>query len=276
MIYKNRIHGLVSRAAEVASQHGVRFLARRTVTYSNNICRVKCRNLLYQARYGSAAPDPYRLIRVSPLDVEYVRVPRFSATLPTTRDGTYIIGGSWDREHSDRVKYEYNLSDNTAGEEELIALDNFVFYRSARRHFCEGISWKSTELYKFIKENGRSMDLKSFDRLYEEISENGYLSQRYLERSASEDEINHLHRNPSRPPEHNEVYVNIGRDGQLVLDEGKHRFTIARLLRLNEIPCRVLVRHEKWQEKRKQVAHGDVPDGIDLTHPDLQDVRPSG
>ncbi|MHA2428404.1 MAG: hypothetical protein ACXADB_10310, partial [Candidatus Hermodarchaeia archaeon] len=46
------------------------------------------------------------------------------------------------------------------------------------------------------------------------------------------------------------ILVNVGRNGKYLFQDGRHRLAIAKILNLNKIPVRVLVRHEKWQGLR--------------------------
>lgn len=69
-----------------------------------------------------------------------------------------------------------------------------------------------------------------------------------------------------------EVLVDIGRDGSLLLGNGRHRLAIAKLLEVDAIPVGVLVRHADWIVHRDAVADGErVPD--DPEHPDLADLE---
>lgn len=46
-----------------------------------------------------------------------------------------------------------------------------------------------------------------------------------------------------------ELTINIGRDGQLIRNSGgRHRVSMARILGIEEIPARVLVRHPQAEE----------------------------
>jgi hypothetical protein len=69
--------------------------------------------------------------------------------------------------------------------------------------------------------------------------------------------------------------VVIARDGEIYWTEGYHRFAIASLLDVEEIPVYVLCRHEAWQEIRDRVAGTPQSDlspelTAHLDHPDLQ------
>jgi hypothetical protein len=75
---------------------------------------------------------------------------------------------------------------------------------------------------------------------------------------------------------YHEVTIDIGRDGEFIFDDGRHRFVIAKLLGLDEIPVRVLVRHKKWQQIRGYILSQSSIDEVDdeyhkyLDHPDIR------
>lgn len=66
------------------------------------------------------------------------------------------------------------------------------------------------------------------------------------------------------PPELYEVTVNVGRDGEFILNEGRHRFSVANALGLSSIPVRVLIRHKEWQQMREEIVSKE-----NHSHPDL-------
>lgn len=75
-----------------------------------------------------------------------------------------------------------------------------------------------------------------------------------------------------------EPLVTIGRDGEIFLNDGRHRFAIATILGIESIPVHVVGRHRDWQRVRDGFAHAD--DVTELRsdyqqyagHPDLRDV----
>ncbi|OYR41415.1 hypothetical protein [Halorubrum sp. Eb13] len=73
----------------------------------------------------------------------------------------------------------------------------------------------------------------------------------------------------------NEIVVDVGRTGELLLVSGKHRYSIARALDLDEIPVTFLVRHAKWMQIRRALVRGADPvptEPLD-DHPDLRDLE---
>ena len=136
-------------------------------------------------------------------------------------------------------------------------------YQSLVEHFVEGRPWEETDYYQRIVDTEKFdyVDdpvnfLSQYDRLFESIQEEGYQD---------------LH----------PVVLNVGREGQLIRHNGAHRLTIARILGIDSVPARILIRHQRWQEIRNRVARTDSIDELpkevrdDLDHPDLRDVRPT-
>ncbi|MFC5970835.1 hypothetical protein ACFPYI_05765 [Halomarina salina] len=78
-----------------------------------------------------------------------------------------------------------------------------------------------------------------------------------------------------------DIQVDIGRDGEVLQHNGRHRLWIAQHLGLDEIPVCVFVRHEQWQDLRDEVAAATSVDELSdrarrhLDHPDMVDVRGS-
>jgi 2-polyprenyl-3-methyl-5-hydroxy-6-metoxy-1,4-benzoquinol methylase len=73
-----------------------------------------------------------------------------------------------------------------------------------------------------------------------------------------------------------EVRVQIGRKGELLLEEGRHRLAIAQLLELEEIPAIVTRRHEEWEALRQDIIKIVLQRGFihqPFNHPDL-DILP--
>ena len=46
-----------------------------------------------------------------------------------------------------------------------------------------------------------------------------------------------------------DILIDVSRDGELLFVDGRHRLSIAKILGIDKIPVRVLVRHEKWVKK---------------------------
>jgi hypothetical protein len=78
-----------------------------------------------------------------------------------------------------------------------------------------------------------------------------------------------------------EIAVNIGRHGQYLFQDGRHRLAIAKALNIPRVPVKVLVRHRQWVEFREFLRSlgrngggSSVPNELyqNAVHPDLQDI----
>lgn len=237
--------------------------------------RLLARRLKHRVIYD-APPPIYRLYRVDPDEItrsiswnrlenlgqapkneyfQYSRKPEIAGR---------VVGGDWDRATK---PYEEN-----------------VVYRSFVTRFVDGRPWAETQLYANVTariERGEvwwgCSSIEEFearceylDRLFEEIRENGYKTQREL--SALGAGFEYRGCNPINAVVEGEVAVSIGRDGDLLFHDGRNRLSIAKILDLDELPVVVLVRHEKWQETRERVRNGaNVPADL-RDHPDIRQV----
>ena len=227
---------------------------------------VKARTWYNYDRKNSANLYPLKLIWINPQEIEY------GVNRPELKDvkGTLlpqILDGSWD-------------------EELIFNEDERKRYRSMKQHFEDGLEWTETEHYKWKKEilnqNGKvdyGGDIQTeeeleqvydrIDELYQEIKKNGYKTQREIRKK--EKIINAQIRPDHYTNELNEVIVDIGRNGEILFHENRHRFYISKILGLEKIPVRVLIRHKKWQEKRNIAIENPKALSKEKTdHPDIE------
>ncbi len=165
-----------------------------------------------------------------------------------------VLDGDWDTPHRQRF-----------GELDVT--------RSLREALVDGRPWESTDLYAralrsiesgtpmwgCTTEQGFRERLVGLERLFEDMSSNGYRTQAEL---GSDDLAD-------------EVRVGIRRDGQILFIDGRHRLAMARILGIERIPVNVVVRHQEWARFRHVISDyigprkGRVYQTID--HPDLSD-----
>ncbi|WP_440991903.1 hypothetical protein [Haloarchaeobius baliensis] len=206
--------------------------------------------------------DPFRVDRIRPSAVE--RTAEFFDHAPKYRRAGRVVGGNWDQ-HPER------FTDRT-------------LYRSFEAHFDDVVPWTETAFFAETMariEDGerpwgcdRRADLErrctELDELYESIARNGVLSQAELlggdgKEPARKDRPNGLARRIE-----DEIAVHVGRDGEFLFCDGRNRLAIAKLLDVDSIPARIMVRHERWQSFRDDVAAGRVEPGRHADHPDIR------
>lgn len=181
------------------------------------------------------------------------------------RNSTRILDGDWDL-----TKKPF---------EELIS------YQTTREIFEKGKRWDETKLYyylpdkvsngkekwRFKNEKARDSWLAITEQLYKGIKKFGYKNQSELY-SFKKRLV------PKKwTPIIDEITVAIDRDGQFLFINGKHRLSVAKVLKIPEIPVVVLIRHKKWLEFRKKLLKFSKKSPqnkleFDFNHPDLQDI----
>lgn len=165
-------------------------------------------------------------------------------------------------------------------------LEDLIKYRSVVDRFQNGTPWEETDIYREALEriengetywNGcRTVDdlerrVDHVELLYETIRESGFKSQSNLHGES----VKSIALSGSFDRSKTDVAVAIGRDGEFLFVDGNHRLAIAHVLSVDEIPVRIVVRHEKWQKVREEVRQAD--DGSQLSararrhldHPDV-------
>jgi hypothetical protein len=155
---------------------------------------------------------------------------------------------------------------------DVIAFSTSLKYQGVVEHFEHGIPWGETTVFRkrygpAMAERGEVMGCTSIDSLI----------RRY--ELTIDPLFDSLRSRGLRPPSIREgvspVHVMVGRSGDLIWGAGgNHRLAIAKLLDVEWIPARVLVRHVEWQAIRERVRN-QGPESVAPrfeSHPDLQDL----
>ena len=216
--------------------------------------------LLTGRRYETST-DPFRLHSIDPARIGSVLVD--DSIHEHGGITSEVIGGEWERH--------------------TVPFEELDVYRAIRDRFENGVDWTETAFYHRVRREIRSGAVKwgcetveefddrceAIDSLYESIAKNGYVPQDELwERYCTSDRSGGI----EGPPSNYEVIVDIDRDGEYLLVDGRHRLSIARLLEMDRIPVQVKARHQRWQGKRERAKDGAAISG---DHPDLCDGRPA-
>ena len=276
----------VALARDIYRSEGLRPLVRATrdgvkARYRELSARVT--RARHRLRYGDASPEPYELIHVDPDDITYCVVPEMQSRFDPPF-GTYVVDGEWDAHYAPTgIWYPTDFEDRDTPL--LAKFEQFALHVSLLDHFECGTPWHDTEWYRWIESrpgygthySDAEATLERFsevEELYEHIERHGYRTQREL----VADERSPFSASTKANPEFHEVIINVGRDGELIFDDGRHRLSIAKILGLETIPVRVLVRHERWQALRHEIANATRIAELGsrakrhLDHPDMEDV----
>jgi len=211
--------------------------------------------------------DPYWIFWVDPNSIG----PASGGSFDFITDTGAIVGGSWDVESDTHIK-------------------DHKLYHVFKKRFHDGISWEETNYYKKKvrkirnRESERYFNLQAFeerleryDEMYAQFERGNYRLQEELAKQGHTSLPGDGGRAfvPSRTNRslmRHEIAVNIGRDGTMYYQDGRHRLAMAQLAGLTEIPVRVVVRHKKWQNLRDQIVNGHSVNSFNTDHPDMRRV----
>ena len=193
-------------------------------------------------RKNSASIDPFKVIWIDPAEI----------TLRKANDSQMF------REH----KIKPAIKDGDWDQKNIEYFEETEPFQSIQQRFEKGQSWNETR----IQDNESR---EKIERLYENIKAKGFKTQSEIK--PFNDPVHGIKHVDRFLNEINEIMVTIDRNGEIIFDDGNHRLSIAKILGLEKIPVRVLVRHEKWQEKRNKAV--EKPETLDekfRDHPDIE------
>lgn len=247
---------------------------RKSLIY-NRLKSYYYQNKSYEVYSYDAPINPFKTVFVDPDQIN-----RFTGRpLPLWKDKETCIGqvqgGDWDR-NSDLIIEEDYDHEERRWLYELIFLskyDETVFHKSFVRHFEHNVKWEETE---FVKKNIQRIEegyrgwksseskqellnsCEEMDRIFQKIRNQGYKQQKELE------DISTLLERKL-----NEVVVDIGGKGDLLLVDNRHRLSMAKILDIEQIPVCFLTCHKEWMETRDSVYHNE----IQRKHPDFSEFK---
>lgn len=204
--------------------------------------------------------DPLR-INLATQGLNSTKRPPEIRTALLSADPDLTLGGDWD---------------NRGWGTSLAEVESMDVYRAMRDCLLLGQAWEETKFFQRVRRQINSgvprwgcrteaelLKRLSIDieRLFNDISTSGYKTQLELYTAAHQDEIR----------------AGIRRDGRFVLFDGRHRLSIARLLKLSSVPVNVVVRHHEWitfKEEIRRYADEHLGGRVyqQLDHPDLADI----
>lgn len=222
--------------------------------------------------------DPVRIRWIDPQDIC-----RFTGRGEGIYNRWQSVGvvrdGNWDRGSPRRPKgKKATFLENVFSANQF---EETVLYKSFQEHFINDKKWQDTEFFQRLLqtiENGCPVwrDSKSkedllercqnIDRIYDDIKINGYKTQFEIIKDTrlKSNQVGFLDILTD------EICIDIGRNGELLFVDGRHRLAIAKLLGLEKIPVTILVRHEKWMKERDKIYNELSKDR--LLHPDMVEI----
>jgi len=252
------------KALEILREEGIWTLLSKSAAHitkpinskSNQLRFNSLKNHLRNRLVYEKPANPYSVIQIQPSEIE-----RKNTSINTRRGLSQVQNGNWDKK-----RHGFKNVDEVP---HISGLEQRILYNK---------EWEETDYYEYLNnkydDEYAQQRMKSYEDLYYNIKSNGYKKNHEGHR------ISHLARDKyikyksnARFYDRLEVLVVIDREGQISLRDGRHRFAIARVLKIN-IPVHVVCRHKKWQELRDRIYTSGLPEEHErlCDHPDLQDV----
>lgn len=269
---------IVLRFGKIVREKGINTALNKAIQYITSASFISPQIQYYKYRkiYGDAAPNAHAIIRAPVNEINHLITPRFREL---DRHCTYIRGGDWDiRKCTHNLMLISHFHSIEKQKRCIYPIQDYGLFKSSKKHFIDNVPWEKTEFFNWMeskKDSGlekyKSERFNEFDKLYKTIDKDGYKTQAELDGSDITDTLDMV---LSRLIPNDEILINIGRDGNMFLDDGRHRLIVAKLLSLGRVPVRVLVRHKNWQNKRETVADEGISslDPKFRNHPDIQNM----
>jgi len=230
-------------AKRVYNNHGILELLRQTAMFLRGIGH----NKKLQFIHGEGAPNPNKIIYVSPSQIKYGTAKEYLPRLPPNNG---VLDGEWDLHKRPFLTgpLTNGLYERFDAEEDW---DDTIYYTTAIDRLRRG---EQVNRFPGTTEEEFMEYLDSLDALFESLRSEGF--------------------NFGYP-----IELNIGRSGELMVHHGNHRTTMSKILDIDEISAKVLYRHEKWQTIRNAYAEAnsvlDLPLELRkyIDHPDLAEFN---
>jgi len=208
-----------------------------------------------------ARPDPFKILWIPPDRIQEVSLTNFHKW----RDAGCVCAGDWDQ----RVQ----------------PFAEMRVYQSLHQHFVGGLPWEETDIYTWSLdriEQGKhgwqmcttqsELDNRCIevDELYNRMQNEEYLSWQDL----TGQDVESVLKSRGFGTYKTDIVVHIDRNGEFLFADGRHRLAIAKLLDIETVAVRVVVRHREWQAQRKAAACNCENKTVmnDPNHEDLQTV----
>jgi len=203
-----------------------------------------------EVRLNSDVRNPKKVLYVDANDIEFY--------LPSSFSGSYrnhygtVKDGNWDKE--------------------LLSIKNHPKYLACKERAVERKAWEETGIIDHMANR-----LEESER---DTIEHGCSSREDIANLYKQDREN-LYQNLKENGFNENISdvccrIHIGRNGDLILASGgRHRLFFSKILDIEEIPVRVLWRHEQWQSVREEIRNSDDYDELSenaqaaVDHPDV-------
>jgi hypothetical protein len=176
----------------------------------------------------------YKRIEIDPDNVGYIQYPEFrDSHRILARPKTRNLAGDWDQTINQEIFWCSVYEPAAEHVRGMVSLGNYVFYRSLEAHFNDGESWQATRWYRWMIDRQQNNPIRRY-RTPDEVAER----LDFLDKLHSDFRSGLYRDDPVDRP-----IINIGRDGRMAVEDGRHRLCVARVAGLREYLVDVNVVH---------------------------------
>jgi hypothetical protein len=176
----------------------------------------------------------YAKLPVCPADVGFIQYPEFrQRKWPFLTDRTRVMTGDWDQVLDRRLFYGSVYERQGNQQRGMIPLDNYEFFNSLQLRFVEGRQWRETAwvdwLYKQISAKRPVRRYETATAIDDRLA--------FLDQLYADCRVGNYRQDASDLP-----VVNIGRQGRIAIDDGRHRMCVAIIAGVDRLiaECRVI------------------------------------
>lgn len=217
-------------------------LSKRIYDFCKKRGEYQWRKNYLKIRHGVGFPEHYKLTYICPEEIEYVVTTSFCQELP--RPGIHFRAGDWDKKYyQETLMYHGQYQKDLFPKRGLVKISNVGMYQSFVERFEYATPWNETAFYEWLVEQTQPIikyesqeqinnRLQMLDDIFDSMTSNQYKTQLELGETR-----------PFLPNTCDEVLVNRTREDTLVLDDGRHRFFLAKVAGVDKVPVREFVRH---------------------------------
>jgi len=181
----------------------------------------------------------YQRMTIDPADIGYLQYPEFRSSHQLfIRPRTRRLAGNWDQEIDADVFWSSVYEPAREAARGMVPLHRYVFYRSLEAHFLDNEPWQDTRWYRWLvarQDNAPVRRYRNKDEMAERLE---FLEKLYSDFKSGQyrDEA------VSRP------IINIGRQGRMAIEDGRHRLCMARVAGLKRLSVDVNIIHADTQQ----------------------------
>ncbi len=259
MSYKNKLYYFIKTVLIKIKLLEISRNIKRFLKYSISYLKYRTIAILFKNNFNKQAN---KLIKIIGSQIIYINPEIITASIigkgaPKPRTN-FIFNGDWDIDEEILQGESGNTKIKIS--EASISIQELFVYRIPYQESTEyKFFLRKLEKYGFSRryKNLESLNnyFKNLIKIYEDIRDNGYKTQKHLKRKKSV--------LISAKGQDDEIVVFIGRNGNLIGGNGgRHRMAIVKLLGINEVPVLIVGVHYLWARKCFEKYKTDVLSAI--------------